>query len=153
MGGAYLHCGVSMMDSIALPAPDFLERWLCWAQWVKTAAAVPQPCSAPRADWEFEQLVRTEPESAWQAIVQAFSDPRFDGHHDLLVAGPLEELLSLHGELFIERLESLATQNACFAFALSGIWGLLMSEAVFGRVQGVWARRGWCEQGAWGDLR
>ena len=138
-----------MMDSIAVPVPELLEQWLCWAEWVKTPCSQAQPSGLAEAACHFERLVKASPEEAWQAIVLSFADRRFEAHHDLLAAGPLEELLSLHGERFIDRVEAQAAQDVRFAFALSGIWGLTMPEAIFCRVQGIWERRGWKDLGSW----
>jgi hypothetical protein len=61
----------------------------------------------------------------------------------VLSAGPLENLLALHGEGFIDRVESEAQRDPSFAKLLGGVWKNRMSDEVWQRVQAVWDRRGW----------
>ena len=53
----------------------------------------------------------------------------------LLAAGPLEDLLSEHGPVFIDRLEQEATASKRFDHLLGGVWRLSMTDDVWNRVQ------------------
>ena len=126
-----------------LPLPQLLDEWHRWAEWA----------SDPRRDenqsveligWnEFDWAVHDYPELAWQAICEALGQQRMTNHLPALAAGPLEDLLSLHGEQFIDRVESEAKRNPRFAWLLGGVWQHEMSEQIWNRVQAVWDRAGW----------
>ena len=92
---------------------------------------------------EFDWAVRKHPEHAWQAIVAAARDPRLEPYFGVLAAGPLEDLLSQRGPIFIDRVEAEARANDKFAYLLGGVWKFEMSDDIWSRVQAVWDRRGW----------
>ena len=60
-----------------------------------------------------------------------------------LSAGPIENLLALHGEKFIDRVGAEARTDPTFAKVLGGVWKNRMSDSVWERLQSVWDRRGW----------
>ena len=126
-----------------LPLPQLLDEWLKWAEW----SAKPDRDTSEADNLigfdEFDWFVRKQPELAWQAIVAATHDPRIVAHFDVLAAGPVEDLLSLHGPSFIDRVETEAQANPNFASLLGGVWRLNMTDEVWVRVQAVWDRRGW----------
>jgi hypothetical protein len=55
----------------------------------------------------------------------------------LLAAGPLEDLLAHHGELWIDRVEAQAQADPKFNYLLGGVWQNQMTEDVWQRVQAV----------------
>ena len=92
---------------------------------------------------EFLWIIENEPEKGWKAILAALSDNRLQQSLGVIAAGPLEDLLSLHGELFIERVEKEAKKNPAFAHLLGGVWQSNMSDDVWERIQLVWDQSGW----------
>ncbi len=90
-------------------------------------------------DW----LVEDAPERAWDTILSILANPRAEPILGVLAAGPLEDLLSHHGEAFIERVEACASSDPKFAWLLGGVWQFLMSDDIWRRVQAVWNRKGW----------
>ena len=80
---------------------------------------------------------------AWQAVLAAVADARAKPYLGTLAAGPLEDLLSYHGNEFIERIEAEARGSPEFAWVLGGVWQSTMAEDIWQRVQGVWDGRGW----------
>jgi hypothetical protein len=126
-----------------LPLRALLDEWLRWAAWVSDPNR-DESKSSELIGWnEFDWAVQDYPELAWQAILEAMNQPRMGPHLSTLAAGPLEDLLSLHGELFIDRVEAEARANPRFAWLLGGMYQYKMSEYVWGRVRSVWDRRGW----------
>lgn len=122
-----------------LPIPELLEAWRLWAAAQQTGAD-----TSELTGWmEFNWAVEEAPEHAWSAILAAVDDPRMEASLGVLAAGPLEDLLSIHGERFIERVEEKARANRRFAWLLGGVWQHTMTEDVWSRVQTVWDRRGW----------
>jgi hypothetical protein len=113
----------------------------CWARgWSR------DPAEKEAYDWACMEPVfdaREIPERAWQFICLAVDSPRCAPHFGVLAAGALEDLLSWHGEAFIERVEIQARESAAFARLLGGVWRFEMSDDVWQRVQQVWDRRGW----------
>lgn len=53
----------------------------------------------------------------------------------VLAAGPLETLLSVHGPTVINRIESLAKADASFNLLLGGVWKQGMADDIWDRVQ------------------
>ena len=126
-----------------LPIPQLIEEWLKWAKW----QADPNRSRADGGEFigsdEFNWITTEHPEHAWQGILAALNDRRTDAYINILAAGPLEDLLSQHGEAFIDRVEAQAAADPRFASLLGGVWQLQMSEDIWRRVQAVWDRRGW----------
>lgn len=84
-----------------------------------------------------------EPERAWNFILMALESPICQPHLGVLAAGPLEDLLSHHGEDFIQRVEAETKANAKFAHLLGGVWQSQMTDAIWSKVQRVWNTQGW----------
>jgi hypothetical protein len=79
--------------------------------------------------------VHDAPEVAWLAILQILEREINDEQIALLAAGPLEDLLTVHGAHFIERIEREAEQNPRFNHLLGGVWRNVMSPELWERVQ------------------
>jgi len=60
-----------------------------------------------------------------------------------LSAGPLEDLLAMHGPAIIDRVEAEAARDPTFAKLLGGVWQNRMTDEVWARVQAARDRRGW----------
>jgi hypothetical protein len=72
---------------------------------------------------ELNDVVRDDPERAWPIICEIIRRISADDILAYVAAGPLENLLVHHPHAFIDRVESLAKQDAHFRRALSGVWG------------------------------
>ena len=127
----------------SLPIPQLLEEWLRWAEWVSDPVRQQEDSVNLIGFDEFDWVIQKEPEKGWQAILMAVEDPRLEQYLGTLAAGPLEDLLSYHGEAFIARVEAEARSNPKFAWLLGGIYQYQMTEEIWCRVQAVWDRRGW----------
>lgn len=79
--------------------------------------------------------VHDVPEVAWQAILQILQQELTDEQTANLAAGPVESLLTWHGRLFIERIESEAATNSRFNHLLGGVWQNDMPPEIWERVQ------------------
>ena len=90
--------------------------------------------------WAWEKiidLIRHEPENAWELIKKIL---KYDSSYKIisrLSAGPLETFLVDHGEKFIDRVEEEAKKNPDFAKLLGGVWKNAMSDEVWERIQKV----------------
>ena len=72
---------------------------------------------------ELNDVVREDPERAWPIICEIIRRIDVDDILAYVAAGPLEDLLGHHPHAFIDRVESLAKQDAHFRRAVSGVWG------------------------------
>ena len=88
-------------------------------------------------------LIYDEPETLWLLIQEIHHRDQSLAVRQMLSAGAIEDLLSQHGENFIDRVEAEARKDPSFAKVLGGVWQNTMSDAVWKRLQSVWDRRGW----------
>jgi hypothetical protein len=87
------------------------------------------------AEEELSRLVHAEPNTALEIIRAVISEAPNDAVLAFVAAGPLEDLLSYHGEVVIELVERFAAIDEWFRRALSGVWGEnSMSPGVQARV-------------------
>jgi len=87
--------------------------------------------------WAWEAMDRAchkEPELAWKLIITVLSLTESDRVIENLGAGPLEDLLAIHGDKLIDRAETLASQEPKFHRCLSHTWQNNMSPGVWKRV-------------------
>ena len=114
--------------------------------WARYWSKVPE--AKEEYSWAFAELldlVSDSPEKGWECILYALQSPECQPHLGVLAAGPLEDLLCLHGQAFIERVESLATSNPKFAHVLGGVWESQIPAEVWARVVQVRDESGWNE--------
>lgn len=105
-------------------------------------AISPGDCGDSVLDWE---LPLDYPELCWATILHILAVIGPDVSNRLfavLAAGPLEDLLSNHGQALIDRVEAQARSNPSFALLLGGVWESSIDEDVWARMQTV-AKGGW----------
>lgn len=93
-------------------------------------------------DYEYE-VVYEKPDQALDLVLEILKQPISNKTKEVLAAGPLEQVLAVHGSKIIQRVEQLAKTNQKFANLLGGVWQNDMSEEVWKRIQKVWVRKGW----------
>ena len=84
----------------------------------------------------FFLFARNQPELCFELILKIFPLIPHDLQNEQflsLSAGPLEELMGLHGERFIDRVEHLAAQDPAFKLLLQNVWRHGMTDAVWER--------------------
>jgi hypothetical protein len=125
------------------PAFDNLAQ--CWVDYAQKMSDGIQPeDNSDFVAWlELDWLVGDDPEQAWSVILQVLSLTDSPEILAQLAAGPLEDLLSKHGDIFIERVELLAKSDARFAFLLGGVWKFMMTDEIWERVGRVANRTEW----------
>lgn len=123
------------------PPSEIAEEWLhAWRE-SNTPASGPGVGDSS-LDWE---LPRDFPELAWTCILlilEQIGRPDEDRRFSVLAAGPLEELMNLHGEAFIDRAVGQTQLDPRFALLLGGVWRSEIAESVWERMGAV-ATRGW----------
>jgi hypothetical protein len=63
-----------------------------------------------------------------------------------LAAGPVEDLLTRHGSMMIEKVEAEALRNPSFRNLLGGVWQNKMPSEIWERICAIRDRRGWDEE-------
>jgi uncharacterized lipoprotein len=116
------------------------ESWI--AYWKAAENSVERETLSDVSDIEWE-LVRKQPKEAWQLVLRVLQLDRSAEIQQVLSAGPLEDLLSHHGDTMIPLVEAEARKNPVFAKLLGGVWKNAMSDEVWERVRAVWDRKGW----------
>ena len=103
---------------------DLLEGYVAWVRAV-VESGVDSPASRPMqwASDEVDKAVEEHPRRALSVIAGAVSAAPGDRDLALIAAGPLEDLLCLHGDQIIDEVERLAANDDRFRRALSGVWG------------------------------
>lgn len=87
------------------------------------------------ADELINELTSENPDVAWKFIQRVVSKTENSYVLEILAAGPLEGLLSAHGEYVIERVESEAANNPQFRSVLALVWQNLMADSIWERVK------------------
>ena len=90
--------------------------------------------------WAFvrlSELVRDAPETAWQVITAIWQRDSSEVLLADLAAGPMEDLLALHGGWFIDRIETLARKEPIFKKLLGSVWKSDIADEVWRRIQSV----------------
>lgn len=80
------------------------------------------------------------PDVRWEFLVKAVDLAKDNGTLGHLAAGTFEQLLSKHGDEYIERVEALASKSAKFALMVSGAWQHLMTDDNWARVKAIKAK-------------
>jgi hypothetical protein len=86
-------------------------------------------------DWELPwQYPRLCLDAILQVLSQIPADPA-GRHFQVLAAGPLEDLLRLHGSEHIDEIETLARQRPAFRLLLNGVWTTSIAQDVAERLE------------------
>ncbi|WP_306640641.1 DUF6869 domain-containing protein [Sanyastnella coralliicola] len=97
-----------------------------------------QASSDPNLHWAifaFDDLTYNEPHSAWEAIKMTFEKARTaEEIVGMIAAGPLENLLTNHGEMMFSLVAEYTKANPNFKNCLRGVW-LEKSNTVYEKFQ------------------
>lgn len=95
------------------------------------------------ASQKLNELTLRRPEEAWRTILAIHELDHSLPIRSKLAAGPIEDLLSRHGDRWINHVEEEADRSPAFRSTLGGVWQNQMTDPVWERVQKVWDRSGW----------
>lgn len=82
-------------------------------------------------------------EAVWQAVLRIMQRELSEEQISLLAAGPVEDLLALHGAQFIDRIEAEARRSPAFAHVLGGVWQRDIPPEIWQRVEAARGGRVW----------
>lgn len=86
--------------------------------------------------WQvLNDLVFNQPQEAWKVILEIIEETNSDEIIGNLAAGPFEDILSEHGDFFIDEVEIKTRQNPKFTKLVLGVYQGGMSESVWSRIQ------------------
>ena len=122
------------------PVCRVVEEWIVWATWQNDSENQGKVNAELIGFDEFDWVVRQHPEHAWECILATVADPRAKPYLGTLAAGPIEDLLGLHGDTFIDRVEQEARRSPLFAWTLGAVWQCQMTDE-------IWARPGFSKSG------
>lgn len=74
-------------------------------------------------------------EVIWRFVLKVVARRPSEWTLEMLAAGPLEDLIAMCGEDFIERIEVEARRNPVFRETLHGVWQSTTSESLWARVE------------------
>src|SRR5450432_3052178 len=98
-------------------------------------------CSDEHTNDAFVQMAFLEPvsdpETAWLWILEGVRRARSDEVLGLIGASTLENFLSNHGSLFIDRVEHEAKTDPKFRMAVRHVWKYQMGDDVWDRVKAL----------------
>jgi hypothetical protein len=88
--------------------------------------------------WQrLNDLVRDDPEKAWRIVQEIWSLDQTELILANVAAGPVEDLLRLHGTEFIARVEQLARRDPVLKKLLGAVWSSDIARDVWDRVKAV----------------
>ncbi|WP_252275353.1 DUF6869 domain-containing protein [Pseudomonas subflava] len=116
------------------PPQQLVTDWISWAEIASFQGKYSEPENPYIIAFdEMLWLVANSPDAAWSAILDILQlDPPAQVQA-LLAAGPIEDLLFLHGAEFIERIEREARANSKFSLLLEGVSQLETAPDVWER--------------------
>lgn len=79
-------------------------------------------------------------EHQWRFLSAAMNHAESDDEFGHIAAGPLEHLLSKHGEDYIALIEERAASDPKFARMVTGAWKHMMTDDIWQRVQAIQAK-------------
>ncbi len=98
---------------------EFVQSWMT----IQDSLAGTEPYESNFwAHEELENMCETEPTDAWEVILALVDKAKSDALLQAIGAGPLADLMTLHGEDYISRVEREAASNARFRRAMAGAW-------------------------------
>jgi hypothetical protein len=133
------HLEMSAEAPLPDPEPDVESLATGWIRYW-SAGGRDKPEASQPFEWavdDVHDLDYSDPEKLWAVIVQILKDPESEPHLDVLAAGPLENLLSAHGAVFIDRVEDLARHDTGFARVLDGVWLSTSDDEIWKRMQAI----------------
>lgn len=82
-------------------------------------------------------LSESDPEACWRFLEEARVADLSDNELAFLSAGPFEDLMGSHGEVFLDRLAVAARQDKAMRYLLATVWRGGMSKPVWDRVTAI----------------
>jgi len=111
-----------VVDSeIVIVEEEFPMRW--FAEWAQEP-----PMFGPATE-RLVGLIEHDPQQAWAHILRLIERAPSEPLLNCVGAGPLEDLLCAHGDVFIDQVEQLAARDDRFRQCLAYVWGQTRMDA------------------------
>ena len=96
-----------------------------WLTYCQRFDEIDHVAVADKYMWAYECLferIYNAPETAFEVLHTLIQQAKTKAEASSIAAGPLEDIISKHGETFIDRIEIHARQSLRFRYILSGVW-------------------------------
>jgi hypothetical protein len=106
--------------------------------WLEEHKTKDAPVGSSDESWVFGiffDLTHERPEEAWSLIQELITHELTEWQEAALAAGPMEDLLAMHGELFIDRVEMAARRDPKFRHLLGGVWQSSITDTLWQRIK------------------
>lgn len=115
---------------------ELINDWLNYIYSMKKAKTKSEEDKLKPYDMELMEdcIIKKMPNLALSIILKILDKDSSDIVMEVLSAGELEELLSLHGEKIIKIIEETAKKNSKFKKLLGGVWQGEMPDEIYKRV-------------------
>ena len=93
--------------------------------WIKLHQVTPDSDEYDLLFWSFEKfddVLHSDPDRAWNLVLQLVDASPSDRVLELVAAGPMEDLMDRHGKAVIDRVEGMAKKSPRFKQMLAGVW-------------------------------
>jgi len=123
---------------------EFLNRHALASAWVALQGATDDSALQSDSQWSAIQLNMMcieDPEQAWRVVVEIFEFSSDPWVLENLGAGPVETLLSLHGQFALNALESYMSEKRAFLGVLAHVWRDALSPEVAQGLMSLTKRR------------
>jgi uncharacterized protein DUF6869 len=98
------------------------------------------------SSWErVNELIQNNPDEGWAITCLLVNKATSDEALANVAAGPLENLLHVHGLAVIDRVEDESRKNARMRLALSGVWGISPGHPIFKRWYALMQKYGFAD--------
>lgn len=110
------------------------------AAWIKLHSTPEESPEREGLFWAYNRvcdLIQDNPEEGWEIIETIRRMDESDLILSNLAAGPLEDLLTAHGERFIDRIEILAKDDQQLRKLLGATWQSDIADALWARIRAI----------------
>ena len=91
--------------------------------------------------WAIEKIIECSyngnHELLWEFILRIYQKELSEKVSANLAAGPLEDLISKYGPIYIDRIEKLAKDDSRFNYLLGGVWQNTSDKEIWNKIQKV----------------
>ena len=94
-------------------------------EWISAQEAWDKNENSDNLHWAIEKLIHLpeeDPESTWDVILGILEKDPSDKIIDILAASPLEDLMTYHGEKYINHIEDEIKHNTRLKKCMRGVW-------------------------------
>jgi hypothetical protein len=117
-----------------------IHLWNAWRENPTVQQMAEAYITKPPADWtvddeQFYQLLHSQPDEALATILAVMQLTNDQTVLASLAAGPLEDFLGRHGEVYLDTIHALALEHRRLREVLNHVWQGSMTKSVWRRIE------------------